>query len=113
MVASHSERAGVLVLGKILATLSEAIVPLAIVRLLGNAGVRILSGLLLALACVASLPAWWFKDAAAWPAGARLPVEAALLLGSFALLGTLAREIRRADWAFLANWLRLRMLHGN
>jgi O-antigen/teichoic acid export membrane protein len=67
----------------------------------------------LALASVASLPAWWFKYAVAWPAAARLPVEAALLLGSFALLGTLAGEIRRADWAFLANWLRLRMLRGN
>ncbi len=67
----------------------------------------------LALASVASLPAWWFKHAVAWPAGARLPVEAALLLGSFALLGTLVGEIRRADWAFLGHWLRLRMLRGN
>ena len=44
------------------------------------------------------------------PAGARLPLEAALVLGSFALLGTLAGTIQRPDWAFLANWLRLRML---
>src|SRR3954469_24867958 len=53
MAASHSEQAGVLVLGKILATLSEAIVPLAIVRLLGKADVGILSGLLLVYSTVA------------------------------------------------------------
>ena len=67
----------------------------------------------LALACVASLPAWWLKSTVAWPAAARLPAEAVLVLGSFALLGTLLGEIRRADWAFLANWLRLRMLRTN
>jgi O-antigen/teichoic acid export membrane protein len=67
----------------------------------------------LALACVASLPAWWLKSAVAWPAAARLPAEAFLVLGSFALLGTWVGEIRRPDWAFLANWLRLRMLRTN
>jgi O-antigen/teichoic acid export membrane protein len=66
----------------------------------------------LALATVASIPAWWFKHAVAWPAAARLPVEAALVLGSFALLGSLLGTIQRNDWAFLANWLRLRMLRG-
>ncbi|HYP74751.1 MAG TPA: oligosaccharide flippase family protein [Polyangiaceae bacterium] len=64
----------------------------------------------LGLSCLASLPAWWFKSAATWPAAARLPMEALLVLGTFALLGTLVGEIRRADWAFLGNWLRLRML---
>ena len=64
----------------------------------------------LGLTCLASLPAWWFKAAVDLPAGARLPLEAALVLGSFALLGTLAGTIQRPDWAFLANWLRLRML---
>ena len=64
----------------------------------------------LGLSCAASLPAWWFKSAVDWPAGARLPVEAALVLGTFALLGTLVGTIQRPDWAFLANWLRLRML---
>jgi O-antigen/teichoic acid export membrane protein len=67
----------------------------------------------LALACVASLPAWWLKSTVAWPAAARLPAEAFLVLASFALLGTLVGEIRRPDWAFLANWLRLRMLRTN
>lgn len=64
----------------------------------------------LAVATVASLPAWYFKYAVSWPAGARLPVEALLVLGSFAILGTLVGEIEREDWAFLGNWLRLRML---
>ena len=67
----------------------------------------------LLLAGVASLPAWWLKSAVAWPAAARLPAEALLLLGTFALLGTLVGEIRRADWQFLANWLRLRMLRSD
>jgi O-antigen/teichoic acid export membrane protein len=64
----------------------------------------------LALTGLASLPAWWFKSAVDWPAAARMPVEAVLVLGTFALLGTLAGTIQRPDWAFLANWLRLRML---
>ena len=64
----------------------------------------------LGLTCVASPPAWWFKSVVSWPAAARLPVEAGLVLGTFALLGTLAGTIQRPDWAFLANWLRLRML---
>ena len=55
-------------------------------------------------------PAWWFKSVVAWPAAARLPVEAVLVLGTFALLGTLLGTIQRSDWAFLGNWLRLRML---
>jgi O-antigen/teichoic acid export membrane protein len=67
----------------------------------------------LLLATIASLPAWWFKSQVSWPAAARLPVEALLVLGTFSLLGTLVGEIRRADWAFLANWLRLRMLRGD
>jgi O-antigen/teichoic acid export membrane protein len=67
----------------------------------------------LALSVVASLPAWWFKSAVSWPAAARLPAEAFLVLASFAVLGTLLGEIRRTDWAFLANWLRLRMLRAN
>lgn len=59
---------------------------------------------------LASLPAWWFKYAVSWSAAARLPVEAALLLLSFATIGTLLGEIQRRDWQFLANWFRLRML---
>lgn len=62
------------------------------------------------LGALASLPAWWFKYAVSWPAAARLPVEALLVLGCFSVLGTLAGEIKRTDWAFLGNWLRLRML---
>jgi O-antigen/teichoic acid export membrane protein len=64
----------------------------------------------LGLTGLASLPAWWFKSVVSWPAAARLPVEAGLVLGTFALLGTLLGTIQRQDWLFLANWLRLRML---
>ncbi|HEY4104138.1 MAG TPA: oligosaccharide flippase family protein [Polyangiaceae bacterium] len=66
----------------------------------------------LVLASIASIPAWWFKHAVTWSAGLRLPLEAALVLSTFALLGTLVGTIERADWAFLANWLKLRMLRG-
>ena len=65
------------------------------------------------LAALASLPAWWLKYHVDWPAAARLPVEAALTLGGFALLGTLLGEIRRDDWLFLSNWFKLSMLRGS
>jgi len=64
----------------------------------------------LGLAAVSSLPAWWLKSIVGWPAAVRLPVEAALVLSSFALLGTIVGTIERSDWSFLGNWLRLRML---
>jgi O-antigen/teichoic acid export membrane protein len=64
----------------------------------------------LSLGALASLPAFWFKSAVTWSAAARLPIEAALVLGTFALLGSLFGQIRQADWAFLSDWLRLRML---
>ena len=67
----------------------------------------------LLLGVAASLPAWWFKYAVTWPAALRLPVEAVLVVGSFALLGTLVGEIRCDDWQFLGNWFRLRMLRGS
>jgi O-antigen/teichoic acid export membrane protein len=67
----------------------------------------------LALAVAASIPAWYFKYAVDWPAAARLPMEAVILLSSFALLGTLVGQIGRAEWNFLGNWLRLRMLREN
>lgn len=67
----------------------------------------------LGVSLLAALPAWWFKSAVSWPAAARLPVEALLVLGSFALIGTLVGQIERSDWAFLTRWLRLRMLREN
>ena len=63
MAATHSEQASVLVLGKILAALSEAIVPLVIVRLLGKADVGILSGLLLIYSTVALVVTASLSDA--------------------------------------------------
>lgn len=64
----------------------------------------------LAIATVASLPAWWLKSAVSWPAALRLPAEALIVVAGFGVLGTLVGTIQRADWTFLSNWLRLRML---
>ena len=75
MAASHSEQAGVLVLGKILATLSEAVVPLAIVRLLGKADVGILSGLLLVYSTVALVLTAGFPETLTFYLPARSPAE--------------------------------------
>src|SRR4051812_39115645 len=75
MAASHSEQAGVLVLGKILATLSEAIVPLAIVRLLGKADVGILSGLLLVYSTVALVLTAGFPETLTFYLPTRAPAE--------------------------------------
>jgi O-antigen/teichoic acid export membrane protein len=75
MAASHSEQAGVLVLGKILATLSEAIVPLAIVRLLGKADVGILSGILLVYSTIALILTAGFPETLIFYLPTRTPAE--------------------------------------
>ncbi|HEX3772956.1 MAG TPA: hypothetical protein VHV51_00760, partial [Polyangiaceae bacterium] len=75
MAASHSEQAGVLVLGKILATLSEAIVPLAIVRLLGKADVGILSSILLVYSTVALVLTAGFPETLTFFLPTRTPAE--------------------------------------
>src|SRR3954469_1389210 len=75
MAASHSEQAGVLVLGKILATLSAAIVPLAIVRLLGKADVGILSGLLLVYSTLALVLTAGFPETLTFYLPTRGPAE--------------------------------------
>src|SRR6478752_6540980 len=93
MAASHSEQAGVLVLGKILATLSEAIVPLAIVRLLGKADVGILSGLLLVYSTVALVLTAGFPETLTFYLPTRPPAERKAIAGKVAqallLLGLL------------------------
>src|SRR5262245_17075305 len=75
MPASHSEQAGILVLGKILATLSEAIVPLVIVRLLGKADVGVLSGLLLVYSTVALVLTSGFPETLTFYLPTRSPPE--------------------------------------
>jgi len=42
--------------------------------------------------------------------GLMLALEAAIVLVSFAILGTLTRIIEREDWAFVWDWVRLRAL---
>ena len=93
MAASRSEQAGVLVLGKILATLSEAIVPLAIVRLLGKADVGILSGLLLVYSTVALVLTAGFPETLTFYLPTHTPAERRAIAGKVAqallLLGLL------------------------
>lgn len=48
-----------------------------------------------------------FPDA---PNGARMALVAVIVLVGFAVLGTLTRRITREDWAFLGDWLRMRVL---
>ena len=91
MAKSHSEQAGVLVLGKILATLSEAIVPLVIVRLLGKADVGILSGLMLVYSTVALVLTAGFPETLTFYLPTRSPAERRAItrnvVVSLALLG--------------------------
>src|SRR6188768_2814554 len=75
MAATHSEQASILVLGKILATLSEAVVPLVIVRLLGKADVGILSGLLLIYSTVALVLTAGFPETLTFYLPTRTPAE--------------------------------------
>src|SRR6188768_2233398 len=90
---SASEQAGVLVLGKILATLSEAVVPLVIVRLLGKADVGILSGLLLVYSTVALVLTAGFPETLTFYLPTRAPAERKAIAGKVAqallLLGIL------------------------
>ena len=95
-----------LVLGKILATLSEAIVPLAIVRLLGKADVGILSGLLLVYSTVALVLTAGFPETLTFYLPTRTPAErkaiagkvaqALLLLGFLGALVLVAISLARA-----------------
>ena len=75
MTTKHSEQASILVLGKILATLSEAIVPLAIVRLLGKADVGVLSGLMLIYGTVALVLTAGFPETLTFYLPTRSPAE--------------------------------------
>ncbi|HKU37016.1 MAG TPA: oligosaccharide flippase family protein [Polyangiales bacterium] len=63
---------------------------------------------LVATAAVAAIPALLAKHWLPWPALPRMAAITLLLLSSFALLGTLTRQITRDDWRYLANWLRFK-----
>ncbi|HEX2732231.1 MAG TPA: polysaccharide biosynthesis C-terminal domain-containing protein [Polyangiaceae bacterium] len=64
---------------------------------------------ILALALVASVPAWLFKFSTRLPALPSLLLEAALVLGGFCALGSVLGIISREDWRFAGNWLRMRV----
>src|SRR5882724_5592095 len=97
MASTHSEQASVLVLGKILATLSEAVVPLVIVRLLGKADVGILSGLLLVYSTVALVLTAGFPETLTFYLPTRPPAErqaiARTVAQSLLLLGVIGGAV--------------------
>jgi O-antigen/teichoic acid export membrane protein len=64
----------------------------------------------LGVVLVAAVPAILFKLYVSAPAGAAFAAEAGILLGVFALLGTVLRLIEREDWSFVWGWLRLKIL---
>lgn len=63
-----------------------------------------------ALAGVASAPAVAFKLTTTLPAGASLAIEAALLLATFAAIGTATGLIGREDWSYMRSWVALKIL---
>jgi hypothetical protein len=61
-----------------------------------------------ALAGVGALAAWGVKHVFHPVPWVLLVTELAIVLGVFALLGTLTKTIERSDWAYVREWLRLR-----
>jgi O-antigen/teichoic acid export membrane protein len=66
----------------------------------------------LLLGGVASAPALAFKFLVPVSPGVALAVEAAIVLVVFGTLGTAVGLIRRADWAYIRDWLSLRGMRG-
>lgn len=64
----------------------------------------------LALALVGVAFALAFKLGVDTTPGASLAGQAVIVIGTFALLGTLTRTIRREDWRYAWNWIRLKTL---
>lgn len=67
-------------------------------------------GRVLFLCALAAVPATLFKLEIHASVALKLLGEAVLLLGTFSLLGTLAKIIERDDWAFAYSWIRLKVL---
>jgi O-antigen/teichoic acid export membrane protein len=63
-------------------------------------------GRVLATGAVSCVPAVAIKLTGGLGPAASLGAIALAILGSFALLGSLTRQIRRDDWRFLGQWLR-------
>lgn len=63
-----------------------------------------------AVACVASVPAFAFKLTTDLPAGPSLLGEAVILLATFGAVGTLTGLIGREDWSYMRSWVALKIL---
>lgn len=63
----------------------------------------------LGVALLGAAVALVFKANTSLGAGSRLAVEALIVVGTFAALGTLLHVVEREDWRYLKNWLRFRM----
>ncbi len=66
----------------------------------------------LGLALIAGAGALAFKLGSPLGAAATLGIEAVIVLGGFALLGSAAGLIERSDWVFLRDWFLLRGLRS-
>lgn len=62
---------------------------------------------LLALACLAGLPAWLFSRWVQLPALLSIAATAGIVLGIFVALGWLTGRITRADFEYLRQWVRV------
>lgn len=97
MAGTRAEQAGVLVLGKVLATVSEALVPLVMVRLLGKSEVGLLSGILLVYSTVALVLTAGFPETVTYYLPTRPPEERRAIAWKVAqsmfLLGLLAAAV--------------------
>jgi hypothetical protein len=54
--------------------------------------------------------AWWLKGQIDGSNGAMLGLFAAVVMSSFAVVGTLTGVVSRQDWRFVGQWLSLRLL---
>jgi O-antigen/teichoic acid export membrane protein len=63
----------------------------------------------LLLTAVSSLPAWLYKASVDLPAAVDLAAIAVITLISYSLIGSLTRMIEREDWAYLSDWMRLKV----
>lgn len=64
----------------------------------------------LLLTTVSSLPAWLYKANIELSAAVDLAAISAITLITYSLIGSLTRMIERQDWAYLRDWMRLKVL---
>jgi O-antigen/teichoic acid export membrane protein len=61
-------------------------------------------------AAVAAVPAVAFKLHVDWSPGLKLGLIAVIVVGTYSVMGTLTRQISRADWQYVGDWFRLKIL---